>query len=325
MQGQPPPTRHTVEVTPARRLPSKLGQEEFLRVHLGRVGDQVVAAPLKRGAGVITSLTRADGVLRIPVDSEGLDEGERTQAELLRGSADAAEHTLVIVGSHDVTLDLLADRMRERSPGIQVSASNLGSLAGLMAIRDGRCHLGGTHLLDPDSGEYNVSYIKRHLPDVPVRLVTLARRQQGLMVKPGNPKRVESLADLTRDGVSFINRQAGSGTRVLLDYHLQQLGLESAAIEGYTHDEYTHMAVAVQVLSGGADAGLGILAAARALGLDFISVAEERYDLCIPKAHLDDPRVRVLLDVLDSDDFRAAVEALGGYDVSPMGQIAWES
>jgi molybdenum cofactor synthesis domain-containing protein len=325
MQGQPAPVRASVEVTPARRMPSKLGQEEFVRVHLGRVGDQVVAAPLKRGAGAITSLTRADGILRIPAQSEGVDEGERAQAELLRGSADAAEHTLMIVGSHDVTLDLLADRMRDVAPEVQVSASNLGSLAGLMAIRDGRCHLGGTHLLDPDSGEYNVSYIQRHLPDVPVRLVTLARRQQGLMVKPGNPKQIQALKDLTRDGVSFINRQAGSGTRVLLDYHLQRLELAPAAIEGYNRDEYTHMAVAVQVLSGGADAGLGILAAARALNLDFIPIAEERYDLCIPLAHLDDPRVRALLEVLATPEFRAAVEALGGYDVSPMGQIAWES
>jgi putative molybdopterin biosynthesis protein len=325
MQGQPPSSRPALEVTPARRIPSRLGQEEFLRVHLGRVGERVVASPLKRGAGAITSLTRADGILRIPAESEGLEEGERALAEPLGDDADAAEHTLVVVGSHDVTLDLMADQIRRRDPRVLVSASNLGSLAGLMAIRDGRCHLGGTHLLDPRTGEYNVSYIERHLPDVPVRLVTLARRQQGFIVQPGNPKGIRSFEDLLRDEVTFINRQAGSGTRVLLDYHLARLGLDAGAIDGYARDEYTHMAVAVQVLSGGADVGLGILAAARALGLDFVPVAEERYDLCIPRAHLEDRRVQVLLEVLGSAAFRAAVEALGGYDVEPMGSVAWES
>jgi putative molybdopterin biosynthesis protein len=323
MQGQDPSRRESIQVTPARRMASKLGQEELVRVHLGRVGDRVVASPLKRGAGAITSLTRADGILRIAAHSEGLDEGERAEAELLR-PARSVERTLVVVGSHDVTLDLMADQIRERDPGIHVSASNLGSLAGLMAIRDGRCHLGGTHLLDPETGEYNVSYIQRHLAGVPVRLVTLALRQQGLLVQPGNPKGIQGLEDLARDDVTFVNRQAGSGTRVLLDYHLGQLGLDATTIQGYDHDEFTHMAVAVHVLSGGADVGLGILAAARALGLDFVPVATERYDLCIPRAHLEDHRVQLMLEVLASDAFRRAVEALGGYDVSPMGTVAWE-
>jgi putative molybdopterin biosynthesis protein len=323
MMGQVPSRRETIRITPARRMASKLGQEELVRVHLGRVGDRVVASPLKRGAGAITSLTRADGLLRIGVHSEGLDEGEHAEAELLR-PARSVERTLVVVGSHDITLDLMADQIRQRDPGIHVSASNLGSLAGLMAIRDGRCHLGGTHLLDPETGEYNVSYIQRHLPGVPVRLVTLALRQQGLLVQPGNPKGIQSLEDLARDDVTFVNRQAGSGTRVLLDYHLGQLGLETSRVQGYDHDEFTHMAVAVHVLSGGADVGLGILAAARALGLDFVPVATERYDLCIPRAQLEDHRVQLMLEVLASDTFKKAVEALGGYDVSPMGTVAWE-
>ncbi len=323
MQGQTPPQREGVEATPARRLPSKLGQEEFLRVHLGRVGDKVVATPLKRGAGTITSLTRADGILRIPAPSEGLDEGETARAELLK-PAQSLEQTLVVVGSHDVTLDLLADHMKRLAPWVRMSSSHVGSLAGLMAIARGNCHLGGTHLMDPETGEYNVSYLKKHLSGVPCRLVTLALRQQGLMVRPGNPKGIRDLADLAREDVTMVNRQAGSGTRVLLDYHLQRLGLDPASIKGYDHDEYTHMAVAVQVLAGGADVGLGVLAAARALGLDFVPLLIERYDLCIPLAFLDDPRVQVLLDTLADPEFKSAVEALGGYDVSPMGQVAWE-
>ena len=323
MQGQRPPRRETVTVTPARRLPSRLGQEEFLRVHLGRVGDRVVATPLKRGAGAITSLTRADGVLRIPSHSEGLDEGSEAEAEVL-GPAGAVEDTLVVVGSHDVTLDHLADHARRRAPQFRMSASNLGSLAGLMAIRAGRCHMGGTHLLEPETGEYNVSYIKRHLKGTPVRLLTLAFREQGFLVRRGNPLGVSGFADLTRQDVRLVNRQAGSGTRVLLDYHLQQQGLDRQQITGYDQEEYTHMAVAVQVLSGAADVGMGILAAARALDLDFVPVATERYDLCIPVRFWDDPRVEVVRQTLQSDGFKDQVRQLGGYDVSPMGTVAWE-
>lgn len=323
MQGQQPEERPTIPVVAARPLPSKLGQEEFLRVHLGRVGQNVVATPLKRGAGTITSLTRADGILRIPAQSEGLEEGATAQAELLKPRW-AVEETLVVVGSHDVTLDLLADHMKTIAPRLWMSSSNVGSLAGLMALKAGRSHLGGTHLLDTETGDYNVSYLQKHLAGLPVALITLAWRQQGLMVKKGNPKGITSLADLARPDVTFVNRQAGSGTRVLLDYHLAKEGINPAQIKGYRQDEYTHTAVAVQVLAGGADCGLGILAAAKALGLDFVPLCPERYDLCIPQAFLEDHRVQVLLETLQSQAFRQAVEALGGYDVSPMGHLAWQ-
>jgi putative molybdopterin biosynthesis protein len=318
MQGQVPAERTTASAVPSRRLASRLGQEEFLRVHLGRVGQRVVATPLKRGAGTITSLTRADGLLRVPADCEGLDEDNETPVELIR-PASALERTLVIVGSHDMTLDHLADHMRRRAPQIHVSASNLGSMAGLVAVGANRCHLAGTHLLDPDTGEYNVRYIKQLLPDLPVVLVTLALREQGFIVKPGNPKEIKDFSDLTK-GHRFVNRQAGSGTRVLLDYHLKKLGIHRERIKGYDQEEFTHMAVAVQVLTGGADVGLGILAAARALDLDFVPVCFERYDLCIPRHHLEDFRVQLLLDTLNSNDFRKLVEELGGYDVAPMGE-----
>ena len=323
MQGAAPADRETVTAIPARALPSRLGQEEFLRVHLGRVGDHVVATPLKRGAGTITSLTRADGIIRIPSSIGGLDEGQEVQAEIL-GPRSAVDRTLVIVGSHDVTLDIMGDHIRRRAPEVLVSASHVGSLAGLIAIREGRCHLGGTHLLDPETGDYNTTHVRQHLDGLRVRLVTLAHREQGLMVRSGNPSAISDLSDLTRDGLVFINRQGGSGTRVLLDYHLERMGIDPARIQGYGQEEYTHMAVAVQVLSGGVDAGLGIRAAANALGLDFIPVATERYDLCIPVAFLEDPRVVALLETLETRGFREAVSALGGYDVSEMGRTAWE-
>ncbi len=323
MQGQTPSAREAVKVTPTRALASRLGQEEFLRVHLGQVGDQVVATPLKRGAGAITSLTRADGILRIPTESEGAEQGCPVAAELIR-PASTLDQTLVITGSHDVTLDLLADHMKRQAPWINVSSAHVGSLAGLVAIGSGQCHLGGTHLLDPETGDYNVAYLKQHLPGVPVRLVTLALRQQGLIVKPGNPKQIKGFADLVRDDVTLINRQAGSGTRVLLDYYLEINTIDPASIRGYDSDEYTHTGVAVQVLAGTADVGLGILAAARVLGLDFVPLMIERYDLCIPHVHWDDPRVAVVRQVLASAEFRRDVQELGGYDVSPMGEVAWE-
>ncbi len=323
MQGQQPAERETVMAVPARKVASRLGHEEFLRVHLGRVGARIVATPLKRGAGAITSLTRADGILRIPAEVEGVDEGEEARAELL-GPRSAVDRTLVVVGSHDVTLDLLADHILRKAPDLRMSASNLGSMAGLVAIRDGRSHLGGTHLLDEDTGGYNVGWVRKVLAGVQVRLVTLAWREQGLMVAPRNPLGIRSLEDLAREDVTFINRQAGSGTRVLLDFHLRKQGISPSRIKGYSQEEYTHMTVGVAVLSGVAHAGLGILAAARALGLDFVPVARERYDLCIPVEHLEDRRVKTLLATLETPEFRREVEMLGGYDVTEMGKVAWE-
>jgi putative molybdopterin biosynthesis protein len=188
-----------------------------------------------------------------------------------------------------------------------------------MAIRKGVCHLAGAHLLDTASGEYNLPYIRRLLTDTPVRLVNLVIREQGLIVRPGNPKDIRGIADLARADVRFINRQGGSGTRILLDYKLQQVGLSPEGITGYRSEEFTHMAVAVAVLSGAADAGLGIYAAARALNLDFIPVVTEQYDLVIPVEHLDSEKIRILLETINTAEFKAAVGRLGGYSTEKTG------
>ena len=324
MQGQLPARRPTAEVQPGRHLPSKLGREEFLRVHLGRVGDRVVATPLKRGAGLVTSMVRADGIIRVPADSEGIEQGAPQQAELL-WPASGLDDTLVLTGSHDVTLDLLADRMKAVAPWIRVSSSAIGSVAGLVALAEGQGHLGGCHLLDPASGEYNVAWLQRYLGTLPARLLTLAWREQGLMVPRGNPKNIDGLSSLTQSDVVFVNRQAGSGTRLLLDHHLQQAGIDPSEITGYEVDEYTHTGVAVEVRAGNPDTGLGILAAANALDLDFVPVARERYDLCVPERFWDDRRVVLLRQVLADPAFRADVEALGGYDGAEMGNVAWST
>lgn len=315
--------RPTLSVHPSQNLPSKPGLTEFIRVTLGRVGDKIIATPLPRGAGTITSLVRADGLLRIPALSEGLEEDRPVTAELLVDSEDI-EGTLVVLGSHDNTLDLLATQLRRRNPRLRLSSGHVGSLGGLMALRQGRAHLGGSHLYDPETDSYNVPFIQKYLADMPLKLINLAWRQQGFIVRPDNPLGIHTVADLARPGVRFINRQRGAGTRLLLDYLLRQEGIDSAAIQGYDREEYTHMAVAANVKSGTADVGLGILAAARALGLDFVPLTPERYDLVVPQATFDDNRFQELLEVLRSPEFRSAAEALGGYDLKDCGTVLWE-
>jgi putative molybdopterin biosynthesis protein len=294
--------------------------EEFVRVNLGRVGDRVIATPLPRGAGSITSLTRASGFLMIPDTVEGVSE-DKPQPVTLLTSRKAVEQTLVVVGSHDITLNVIANLLKKYHPHMTLASSNVGSLGGLLALRKGNAHLAGSHLLDPETGEYNTSYIRRYLAGMDVRLVNLVYRDQGLIIARGNPRGIKGLGDLTRPDLSLVNRQAGSGTRVLLDWQLKQLGIDPRGINGYEREEYTHMAVAVDVLSGTADAGMAIYAAAQALGLDFLPVATERYDLVIPAAHFDGPLVQTLLEIVSSREFKDQVTALGGYDVRDTGTL----
>ncbi|ROQ93289.1 molybdopterin biosynthesis protein [Desulfosoma caldarium] len=320
MQGLAEPGWTTVEAEMGRKMPSKLGLEEFLRVVVGRVQDRLVAMPLQRGAGVITSLVRADGLVQIPQESEGINEGEAVRVRLLRAEEDL-EHTLVMIGSHDNTVDVMASELKRVDSRLHLSSSNVGSLGGLLALKRGQAHCAGAHLLDTATGDYNRSYVERHLQGIPVRLVQLVRRRQGLVVAPGNPKKIQSVHDLFRPDVRFVNRQTGSGTRILLDYELAKIGRSPEGLQGYDWEEYTHMAVAVNVLSGSADCGMAIYAAAKALGLDFVPVCEERYDLVVPEACWNDAKIQALLRVIVSERFRRLVEAMGGYDPSHSGTI----
>jgi putative molybdopterin biosynthesis protein len=317
--AQPEETRESVLVEPTRKMASKLGVEEFVRAKIGEVAGRLVATPLPRGAGSITSLTEADGIIRIPADTEGIRENEQVRAELLTPAA-GLRRTIVVVGSHDNTLDVLADQLKAGRTGLSLSSSHVGSMGGLMAIRRGVCHLAGSHLLDPADGSYNVGYIRKYLPDRRIKLVNLVIRDNGLIVQPGNPKRIAGIEDLTRPDVTFINRQPGSGTRVLLDFRLKQLGIDPAVIRGYGTEEFTHMAVAVAVLTGSADAGLGIFAAAKALGLEFVPVVTEVYDLVIPVEFYDTENIRTLLAVVGSAEFKRRVSALGGYSTARTGE-----
>lgn len=318
------PPRPKLEAVLSRQVVSPLGQEEFVRVKCGKVGDKYIATPIARGAGIIMSLVQADGIMRIPRLSEGWGAGKNVEIELFRPPEEVTKST-VIVGSHDITLDLLANRLAEKFPGWTLSSAHAGSLGGMMAVRRGEAHLAGVHMLDPDTGEYNVPYLEKYLGARPVVLLNLAYRDQGLLVAKGNPKGITGLADLKTGELAYINRQRGAGTRLLLDYELEKLGINPDTIQGYRREEFTHLGVAAAVAAGSADCGLGILAAAEALHIDFIPVSKERYDLLIPGEFWDTPYVQNLVRILQMPEFQAEVRALGGYDTTDTGKVMFSS
>ena len=309
-----------VRATLARPCTSSLKYEEFVRVRVGKVGDKLVATPLSRGAGVVTSFVKADGILTIPQNVEGYEAGEEVDVRLLRPLVDI-ERSLVVIGSHDPLIDEIAQFIHAADPALSIASTHVGSMGAIVAAKRGENHCGGIHLLDEATGEYNVAYLEKHFPHGGVRQVECVYRQQGLMVAPGNPLGIGSLADLAQDGRSYVNRQKGSGTRILADYACKQAGIDTGSIYGYDHEEFTHTAVATLVAAGSADAGMGIYSAAKMYGLGFVPVCEEQYDLLIPDYAWDTPMVQALLEVLRSDAFRTRMEQLGGYRVDQPGRI----
>jgi putative molybdopterin biosynthesis protein len=318
--GLPPEVVESIPAAMGRKTASRVGTEELVRVAAGRVGERRVVVPLPRGASLLSSVVRADGVVRIPAALEGVDAGEPVQLEPRRPAWEI-DQRLLAVGSHDLLLDLLADLLARADPCLGMSSAHVGSLAGLVALQRGECHLAGTHLIDEATGQYNLSWVGRFFPAGDVTLIRLAGRQQGLLVRQGNPRGIASLADLHRSDVVYVNRQRGSGTRQLLDYLLRREGLAPERVAGYHRELYTHLAVASAIQTGGADCGLAILAVARALDLEFIPVAMEQYDLAIRRDAVELPSMRKLLSLLDTPEFRARVEALGGYDLSETGRV----
>ena len=323
MLGVRVPARERITATFTRKILSPMGEDEFVRVRLGRVGERLIATPIQRGAGVVTSLVRADGLVVVPRLSEGLDTGQGVTVDLLRPVEDV-NGNIVAIGSHDLTLDLLAS-MLHRDNGVQsLSSANVGSLGGLVAVGRGEAHLAGTHLLDEDTGEYNLSYVRRYVQGVDVVVMNLVHRLQGLIVPKGNPKELSSLSDLAREDLAFVNRQRGSGTRMLLDFKLAEMGMTPEQVAGYDREEYTHLSVAAAVAGGKADFGLGILSAARAMDLDFVPLLSEQYDLVIPREHYDSDLLAPLLNLIRGDEFKSQVDALGGYDTSGTGTVVAE-
>jgi putative molybdopterin biosynthesis protein len=321
--GKPLPDDEFCEAIMSRPMHSAMGVDQFVRVTLGQVGSKLIATPSGKGAGSVMSMVRADGLLTIPSGSEGIGAGETVRIEMLR-SRKEIDSTLVAIGSHDNILDLMANFLHRLSPPVRLSSAHVGSMGGIMAIRRGEAHFGGSHLLDEDSGEYNVSFIKRFLSDLPLKLINLCYREQGFIVSKGNPFDIQSFTDIIAKDLSFINRQKGAGTRLLTDKILRDSGLEPEQIAGYNHEEYTHMNVAAAVLSGSVDVGMGIRAAALALELDFVPIAEERYDLIVPTLFLDDARIKAALELMSNDTFRSRIEDLGGYNLRDCGSVMYE-
>ena len=316
--GLPVPVRECLEVKLGRRVVSELGIEEHVRMTVGYVNDRYIANPLTRGAGVTMSLVRADGLLIIPENSLGYEQDENVEIELLKEKS-TLRHNLLAAGSHDLILDLLATALKEANPILNLSSAHLGSMGGIMAIGRGQAHLAGVHLFDPETGEYNVPYIKKMLPGKKLHLVNLVYRMQGWIVPAGNPEKIKSIVDLADTKKGYINRQKGAGTRLLFDYLLKEANLSPDRIRGYEREEHTHLNIAAAVATGTASAGLGILSAAKAFDLDFIPLVEERYDLLMDDNFTTSPEASLLLDIITKPEFKSKVEALGGYSMRDAG------
>lgn len=313
----------TIEAVLAKRINSSLKYKEFVRVNMGHVGESIVALPLNRGAGVVTSFVKADGILEIPQNTEGYEAGDRVQIRLL-SPQEQIQNTLLVVGSHDPLIDELADLLAQSETGIRLVSNHVGSMGAVMAMKRGEAQIGGIHLLNEADGSYNTSYLRRYFPQGGVVLVEGVKRQQGLMVAKGNPKNICSFEDIVRQGLLFVNRQKGSGTRILTDYTLQNAGIPVDAVRGYLREEYTHTGVAAQIAADTADAGLGIYTASRIYDLDFVPLCEEQYDLLVSAAALETPAVQKLLTQMRSVEFRARLEIMGGYRLEHPGRVQEE-
>lgn len=313
-------TKRYAEAVLTRQIVSGLKYQEFVRVRMGYVGERLMASPLARGGGVVTSFMKADGIMEIPQGTEGYEAGETVRVRLLNSEA-RLKNTLVVIGSHDPLLDELADMLHAADHSLYMSSSHVGSMGGIMALRRGEAHAAGCHLLDTESGEYNKSFIRRYFPNGGVRLVRCVGRQQGLMLQKGNPLGITWFADIAGDDIRYVNRQKGSGTRILTDYLCRENGVEPENIYGYDREELTHNSVAVQIASGSADVGMGIYSAAMLYGLDFLPICIEEYDILIPDAAWETPMVQQLIETLKSDVFKERILSMGGYTIDNPGEI----
>lgn len=322
--GSMEPERPRIKATIGRRIVSVMGAEDFIRMTVGCIDGKYIANPLTRAAGVTMSMVRADGLLRIPPGHLGYEQGETAQIELYR-PLEQIHHTIVATGSHDLTMDVLDMLLRKSRPDRFLVSSHVGSMGGIMAIQKGEAHIAGIHLFDESSGTYNQPFVEKYLRGQDVALVQLVYRQQGWIVKKGNPLGIRTVADLAQSGVTYINRQRGAGTRLLLDYLLGQEGIDREAIYGYTREAVSHLSVAAAVAGGTADVGLGIYSAAKAMNLDFIPVAEERYDLLMRGSFFRSREGEQLLECIRSPQFAQEVERLGGYHCRDSGSIQYMS
>lgn len=323
-QGLPVPERPSVRAVLARKIPSPLGREEFVRVRLARIGDKLVATPLGRGAGALTTLARADGILRIPLLSEGLPAGAEVEVSLLKAFKDI-ENTVLISGSPDPLLDLLGNVWRQLFPGRSLTVSPTGGLGGLIALQRGEAHGASLDLWESSTAEYNVPFVEKYLAGRQAVLVNLAHRTIGLVVAGGNPKGILGFEDLRRSDVAFINCQAGSGMRLILDGHLDNLKIKGEEIRGYNLEVNGLLAVAAAVAGGIADVGLGTSSVARTYGLDFLPIASQRLDLCFLREQWESEPIQDLLNAVRSEKFLTEALKWEGYDLGSCGEVVWKN
>lgn len=311
-----------VEATLSRRIISSLKYLEYVRMKLGYVGNKIIATPLSRGAGATMSLVRADGILEIPQNVEGIESGTKVKINLMK-DIEEIKNTIVCIGSHDPILDVLADMLHLKNKNYYLSSAHTGSMGGIMALKNEETHIAPIHLLDMEDGKYNRSYINKYLKNKEIALIKVVKRIQGLMVPKGNPLLITKISDISERNLRFVNRQRGAGTRLLFDYKLKKLNISPDKINGYEREEFTHLLVAAAVANGDVDCGLGVYSAAEMMGLDFIPVCNEEYDFAVPIEYLEIDEIKSLIDIMQSKEFLNKLDILGGYDYSDIGKIIY--
>lgn len=311
-QGIEEPKRETLKVRLGRRVVSNMGAEDFVRMNVGFVNGEFIANPLTRAAGVTMSMVRADGILVVSPDSQGLEQGEEVEIELYK-PLEAIRKGVLFTGSHDLSIDIVSSLLRKKDVNRQIISSHVGSLAGIMAIRKGETHVTGIHLLDPESQVYNLPYVEKYLSGQDVVIIPFLKREQGWIVPKGNPLNINTIEDIVEKGAAYVNRQRGAGTRILFDSLLTKHSLTSEQIQGYEREMFSHLSVAAEIKEKENSVGLGVYSAASTMGLDFIPVADESYDLVMTKSFFDSEGGKLFLEVIQSDEFIHTVEHLGGY------------
>jgi putative molybdopterin biosynthesis protein len=313
-QGIQEPKRKTLTVRLGRRVVSNMGAEDFVRMNIGYVNGEYIANPLTRAAGVTMSMVRADGILIVPPESQGLEQGEEVEIELYK-PLEAIEKGILFTGSHDLSIDIVSTLLKKKDVNRQIISSHVGSLAGIMAIRKGEAHVTGIHLLDPEVETYNLPYLEKYLAGEDVVMIPFLKREQGWIVPKGNPLNIKTLEDIVEKRAAYVNRQRGAGTRILFDSLLKKHKLSSEQIQGYDREMYSHLSVAAEIKEKENSVGLGVYSAANTMGLDFVPVADEDYDLVMTKTFYESDGGQLFLEIIKSEEFIKAVEQLGGYKV----------
>lgn len=313
MQGVHKPVPNTIKATLTRNITSTFKNTEIIRMSVGKVNGKLVATPLSRGAAQIMSLVKADGLIKIDRLSEGLEEGAIVEVELTK-PLETIEKNLVVIGSHDLIIDVIGDKM-------PISSAHTGSMGGIMALLKGECHIAPIHLLCEESGVYNIPYVKKYFKGKTMALIKVVGRSQGIMVTKGNPHSIKSIKDIAMYSYPFANRQRGSGTRVLFDYLLKQNKISTTSIVSYEKEYNTHLAVAVAVENNVGYAGLGIGSVAKLMNLDFIKVGQEEYDFLTTVENLEDERIKKLIALLKSDTLKQKFDSFGDYSTDRLGEI----